>query len=103
VAQVSVLRLRVGVVLIAIFWIPIWLLAPVLAHLLDRPAASVTVVIALIQTVLGVIGVLLAGRPTLTLVRHTGWRAVPKTIWRVLWTGKLDEPAPADEAGASVT
>ena len=97
-AQIAVLRLRVGVVLIAIFWIPIWLLAPVVAHLLDQPVTSVTIVIALIQTVLGVVGVLLAGRPTLTLVRHTGWRAVPKTIWRVLWTGKLDEPAPAEGA-----
>jgi hypothetical protein len=91
--------LRVGIVLIAIFWIPIWLIAPLVARLIGEPVASVTLTIAIIQTVIGVIGVLLAGRPTLALVRHTGWRAVPRTIWRVLWTGKLEEPP--EEAGAS--
>ncbi len=94
-AQVSVFRLRLGVVLIGIFWIPIWLLAPVVARLLGESVSSVTITIALIQTALGVLGVLLAGRPTLNLVRRTSWRAVPKKIWHVVWTGKLDEPEPA--------
>jgi hypothetical protein len=93
VEHVSVFRLRLGVVLIGIFWIPIWLLAPLVARLLDESTGSVTITIALIQTVIGLIGVLIAGRPTLNLVRHTKMRAVPGKIWRVVWTGKLDEPA----------
>ena len=100
-AQVSVFRLRVGIVLIGIFWIPIWLLAPLVARLINQPVGSVTLAIAIVQTIIGVIGVLIAGRQTLTIVRHTGWRAVPGTIWRVVWTGKLDEPEPSEEAGAS--
>jgi len=100
-AQVSVFRLRLGVVLIGIFWIPIWLLAPLVARLLDQPVASVTIAIALVQTIIGVIGVLLAGRQTLTLVRHTGWRAVPGKIWHIVWTGKVDEPEPSAEVTAA--
>jgi len=92
VEQVSVFRLRVGVVLIAIFWIPIWLAAPLVARLIDQPVGSITITIALIQTVIGLIGVLFAGRPTLTLVRHTKMRAAPRKIWHIIWTGKLDEP-----------
>jgi hypothetical protein len=99
VAQVSIFRLRLGVVLIGIFWIPIWLLAPLVARLLDQEVGSVTIAIALVQTIIGVIGVLLAGRQTLTLVRHTGWRAVPGKIWHIVWTGKLDEPEPSVSAG----
>ena len=100
-AQVSVFRLRLGVVMIGIFWIPIWLLAPLVARLVDQPVGSITIAIALVQTVIGLIGVLLAGRQTLTIVRHTGWRAVPAKIWHVVWTGKLNEPEPSGETGAS--
>ena len=98
--QVSVFRLRLGAVLIGIWWIPIWLLAPLAAHVLDQPVGSLTIAIAIVQTIIGLIGVLLAGRQTATIVRHTGFRAVPRKIWHVLWTGKLDAPGSADAAGA---
>jgi hypothetical protein len=96
-AQVSVFRLRLGVVLIGIFGsrsgCSLRCCPP-----LDQPVASVTIAIALVQTIIGVIGVLLAGRQTLALVRHTGWRAVPGKIWHIVWTGKVDEPEPTAEA-----
>jgi hypothetical protein len=84
--QVSVVRLRLGVVLIGIWWIPIWLLAPLAAHFADRPAGQVTIAIAIAQTIIGLIGLLLAGRQASKIVRHTGLRAVPRKIWQVLWT-----------------
>ena len=92
--QVSVFRLRLGVVLIGIWWIPIWLLAPIVAHLVDQPVGSVTLVIAIVQTIIGLIGLLFAGRQTAMIVRHTGFRAVPAKIWHVLWTGRLEPEAP---------
>jgi hypothetical protein len=101
VAHVSVFRLRVGVVLIGIFWIPIWLLAPLVARLVNQPVGSVTLTIAIVQTIIGLLGALIAGRQALMIVRHTKMRAAPATIWHVLWTGKLDEPEPAEEPGAS--
>ncbi len=101
--QVSVVRLRLGVALIGIWWIPIWLLAPLVAHVVGQPVGSVTVVIAIVQTIIGLIGVLLAGRQAAKIVRHTGFRAVPAKIWHVLWTGKLVEPEPPEATGASET
>jgi hypothetical protein len=92
--QVSVFRLRLGFVLIGIWWIPIWLIAPLVARLVDRPIGSTTVAIAIAQTIIGLIGALLAGRQAAKIVRHTKFRAVPGKIWRVLWTGRLTKPEP---------
>ena len=94
--QVSVFRLRLGVVLIAIWWIPIWLLAPIAAHLTSQPVGQVTLTIAIVQTVIGLFGALIAGRQAAKLVRHTRWRAVPGKIWRVLRTGSAVEPEPTE-------
>jgi hypothetical protein len=99
--QLSVFRLRLGFVLIAIWWVPILLLAPLVAHFADRPAASITIVIAVVQTIIGLIGVLIAGRQAARIVRNTGFRAVPRKILWVLWTGLLTEPQPIDMTGAS--
>ena len=98
--QISVFRLRLGVALIGIWWIPIWLLAPLIAHLLGLPVGSVTIAVAIVQTIIGLIGVLLAGRQAAKIVRHTGFRAVPKKIWRVLWTGELPAPEPPEAPAA---
>ena len=96
--HVSIFRLRLGVLLIGIWWIPIWLLAPIIAKVIGEPVGSVTVTVAIVQTVIGLIGALIAGRQAAKIVRHTGIRAVPRKIWHVLWTGRI-EPEPA-EAGA---
>ena len=99
--QVSVFRLRLGLILIGIWWIPIWLLAPLVSHFVDQSAGSVTIAIAIVQTIIGLIGALIAGRQAAKIVRHTGFRAVPGKIWRVLWTGKLIEPEPTESTGPS--
>lgn len=99
--QVSVFRLRLGLVLIGIWWIPIWLLAPLASHFVDQPVGSITIAIAIVQTIIGLIGALFAGRQAAKIVRHTGFRAVPGKIWRVLWTGRLIEPEQTEATGAS--
>lgn len=96
--HVSVFRLRLGVALIALWWIPVWLLAPVVAAAANWPVGTVTLVIAIVQTIIGVFGALIAGRQAVALVRHTSFRAAPKKIGRVLWTGKV--PA-ADQESSS--
>ena len=100
--QVSIFRLRLGIALIGIWWIPIWLLAPLVAKLIDQPVGSVTIAIAIVQTIIGLIGALLAGRQAAKIVRHTGYRAVPGKIWHVLWTGKIETDA-TDAPEPSVT
>ncbi len=93
--HVSIVRLRLGVALIGIWWIPIWLLGPVVAGLTGQSVGTVTVTVAIVQTVIGLFGALLAGRQAAKIVRHTGFRAVPRKIWHVLWTGEMPEPAEA--------
>jgi hypothetical protein len=58
-----------------------------------------------VQTIIGLFGALIAGRQAAKIVRHTGFRAVPRKIWQVLWTGKVVEPEPEPTAapGASGT
>ncbi|HEY2777696.1 MAG TPA: hypothetical protein VGI77_07300 [Gaiellaceae bacterium] len=94
--HISVVRLRLGVALIGIWWIPIWLLGPVVAGLTGQSVGSVTITVAIVQTVIGLFGALLAGRQAAKIVRHTGFRAVPRKIWHVLWTGKMPDAEPAD-------
>ena len=77
--------------MIGIFWIPIWLLAPVVADLVNEPVGTVTLVIAIIQTAIGLLGALIAGRQAAAIVKHTKKRAIPGKIWHVMWTGKLEE------------
>jgi hypothetical protein len=101
VEHVSVVRLRLGVTMIGIWWIPIWLLGPVVAGLTGQSVGSVTITVAIVQTVIGLIGALLAGRQAAKIVRHTGFRAVPRKIWRVLWTGEMPDPEPADATVAA--
>jgi hypothetical protein len=100
--HVSVFRLRLGVVLIAIWWIPIWLLGPLVAHLFSQPVGSITITVAIVQTIIGLVGVLIAGRQAAKIVRHTHFRAVPGKIWRVLRTGEM-EPEPAETTDTSRT
>jgi hypothetical protein len=100
--QVSVFRLRLGLVLIGIWWIPIWLLAPLVSHVFDKPVGSITIAIAIVQTIIGLIGALVAGRQAAKIVRHTGFRAVPRKIWRVLWTGRLLESEPTEATEAAM-
>jgi hypothetical protein len=100
VEPVSVIRLRLGVALIGVWWIPIWLLGPIIAELTGQPVGSVTLTVAIVQTVIGLIGALLAGRQAAKIVRHTGFRAVPRKIWHVLWTGKIESESDDQVVGA---
>ncbi len=89
--HVSVFRLRTGVVLFCLWWLPAYLLAPVLAELLGSgtDASSIlrlTICIMIAQTVIGLIGVLFAGKEIMRL-RHIPYKKLPKTVWRLFWRG----------------
>jgi hypothetical protein len=58
----------VGVVLILLWIVPFWALAPYIAHSLSGgsntpSAADVTTIIVAVQTVIGLLGFWVAGRP----------------------------------------
>lgn len=91
----TALKLRIGIVFIILFWLPAWLLAPSIAELLgdaNNAAArhTILVVILLVQTAFGIIGLLLVSREILSLLKKVPRKKIPKTMWRILKTGSTD-------------
>ena len=90
--RVSVGRVRIGILLFILWWLPFYLLAPAIAGLLGQgddaqARRAITISIVCIQTVLGLIGAYLAGRElfaTLAKVRRP--RLLP-VAWRIVWSG----------------
>ena len=74
-------RIRVGVGLILVSWLPIaWLVSA---------SPELRAVIWGVQIVIGLIGVAIAGRETIRIAKSTGWRNSPRAVW-----GLLRSPTP---------
>lgn len=88
--QISPLRLRVGVFLLFLWWAPFWAAAPVIARWLGiDDTGKVTFAIMAIQTVIGGIGIFVAGKQVSKLVKSMPFKRVPGTIWQLLLHGKV--------------
>jgi hypothetical protein len=69
-------RVRVGVLLIVVSWLPIaWLVSA---------SAELRAAIWGVQILIGLIGVAIAGRETIRIAKSTGWRNSPRAVWRLL-------------------
>jgi hypothetical protein len=95
---VSAFRLRLGVFFILLWWLPIWALSPVISDLLgfsDNPTAKHYVLVALIiiQTIFGAIGLVLASRQVVTVIKKVPRRKAVPTILKIMWTGKTADRA----------
>lgn len=94
-------RLRLGVILLLLWFLPFWLLSPYIASLID-PADeesltfTITVVIMAVQTLIGLIGAYLAGKETAVLIRTTPRRKLAGTVWQLLRHGKRESAAASD-------
>lgn len=117
--RVSVLRVRIGILLFLLWWLPFYLLAPAIADVLgvgDDPAArrEITIWIVCIQTLLGVVGAYLAGRELVATLGRVRRRRLLAVAWRIVWSGDTriadedlkqpdppaDVPAPAEHRDA---
>ena len=91
---ISAFRLRLGVFFILLFWIPVWLLSPLIAEALGKntPAEQkhILIVVALVQTVFGIIGAFITGTAIFKLLKKVPRRQVPKVFWTAIKTGKTD-------------
>lgn len=87
--QVSVFRLRLGIVLFFLFWLPAYLLAPVVAVAFgDQPdVVQLTIFIMIIQTVIGLAGFVVAGKEVIQLLKQTPRKQILKTVWHIFWSG----------------
>jgi len=86
---ISVRRIRVGIILVALFWLPIWLLAPVWAKAAGITVAQATLIVGTAQIILGIAGGIVLGRQSIAIVRQTSRRELPKVVWRIFWSGKV--------------
>ncbi len=92
--QVSPLRLRVGIALIFVWWIPFWLLQPIFTTLLGITSAEAKhqlfVGIVVVQTIVGLVGLLIAGKQVFLIMKQTKRKEMPRTVWRTLRHGTLE-------------
>ena len=91
---ISVTRLRVGVVLLLIWFIPFWALAPWIAKALGwsvQAGVELGVVMSVCQTLIGIVGAFTAGKEATALVKGTPFKKVPARAWRIIWTGSMEQ------------
>lgn len=93
-SAVSPIRLRIGVVLILLWWIPFWMLSPKIASALGftneaKAASIITIVIMVIQTVIGLLGIYFAGKQIYELLKNTPKKRVLPKVWHILVSGKV--------------
>jgi len=93
-AGISPLRLRVGVVLILSWMLPFWALAPRIAHslsgLTNPPSvAATTTTIVVVQTILGLIGLWVAGTQVKSIIKGSTKRDALRSMWSILLHGEI--------------
>jgi hypothetical protein len=92
-AGVSRLRLRVGVLLILLWLIPFWALAPHIAHSLSGlsnppSVAAVTTAIVVVQTIVGLLGFWVAGTEVKSIIRAPRQSTLWEPFGRYSCTGR---------------
>jgi hypothetical protein len=97
----SPLRLRLGVALIILWWIPFWALAPYIEHSLSGlsnppSVAAITTAIVVVQTIVGLLGFWVAGTQVKAIVKGSTKKQALRAIWSIFIHGEI---ADRDHAG----
>ncbi len=81
-------KMRIGVFLIFLWWFPFWMLATPVAEETGFKISAITLVIMGIQTMLGLLGFYIVGKPITKLIKQLPFKQVPSHIWYMLIHGK---------------
>lgn len=89
---ISVLRVRIGILLFLLWWLPVYVLAPAIADLIGSSSdahlvRTVAIWLVCIQTVIGLIGLYLAGTQLFRTLGRVRRRRVLVVAWHIVWTG----------------
>jgi hypothetical protein len=81
-------RLRLGVLLFVVSWLPIAQLILAIAHnhnllLSDDDSRTLRLIVWTIQFAIGLVGVWLAGKVVIAQARQEGWRKAPGNLYRL--------------------
>jgi hypothetical protein len=96
---VSATRLRIGILLFVLWWLPVYLAVPAVAAALGdtgnaEAVKRIAIVIIGAQSIIGLAGVILMGKEFALMLKRVKYRKMPGTIWRILWTGRAEIPEP---------
>jgi hypothetical protein len=78
------IRIRIGVALVVLSWLPIAQLTIWLVSASGSQADRIRAVIWGVQIAIGLVGVALAGRETIQIAKSVGWRRSPGVVWRLI-------------------
>ncbi|HVO86752.1 MAG TPA: hypothetical protein VMT23_03485 [Candidatus Binatia bacterium] len=86
-------RLRLGVLLIIVSWLPFAQLFIWIAHnnqrlTTEKAASSFRLVIWGIQVVIGLVGLWLVGRLAVDAAKKDGWKHTPANLWQLFKHGQ---------------
>ena len=92
----SMIRLRLGITLIILSWLPFAQLLLLVAHnggKLTSESASSTfrLIVWGIQIVIGFVGLWLAGQQTVAVAKQAGWKKAPKIVWELFRYGDRED------------
>jgi hypothetical protein len=83
----TALRVRVGLGLFVFSWLPVAQIVIAAKGLHDGKAQAFRGATWTIQWIIGIVGLVIAGRAAATVVRKAGWRKTPQLLWQMLRTG----------------
>lgn len=88
---ISSTRLRIGSVLIFLWWIPIWAIAPQLANWFGFDSNNARIFIIIVQTIIGIIGMLIVGKQIAGIMKGTSFKKMPAIVWKALRYGSITD------------
>ena len=78
-------RIRLGVGLVVLSWVPFAQVVIAVGSMSGSRAHEVRLAVWSVQVVVGLVGVAIAGKPTVDIVKQVGWRRAPRVVWNLLW------------------
>jgi len=85
--SISAKRLRVGVVFMFLWWIPFWAVLPLLTDTISMSITEATIIVMTVQTIIGLLGFLMVGKPIATMLKRLKFRQVPGNVWYMVIHG----------------
>lgn len=85
-------RLRLGIIMIILSWLPFAQILLIIAHnnqklMSEHASAEFRIIIWTIQIFIGLVGLLLAGKVAIIEARKEGWKHTPGHLWHLFWHG----------------
>jgi hypothetical protein len=98
---ISTTKLRVGILLFVIWWIPIYLTVPLVVGALGDAGNAhatkvVTISIIAAQSLIGLAGLLLLGKQLTLTLKRVPFKKMPRALWRALKSGSTPTDAKND-------